>query len=91
MGNEKSDLGGVADDVKDAWHRYLDILEPLRPELYRYARALTRSAWDAEELAQDALARGFVTLGGPEVLAEVCGELKVPWRSNGYRYWPRSG
>jgi hypothetical protein len=24
----------------------------------------------------------------PDVLADVCGELRVPWRSNGYRYWP---
>jgi RNA polymerase sigma-70 factor, ECF subfamily len=24
----------------------------------------------------------------PDVLADVCGELGVPWRSNGYRYWP---
>ena len=24
----------------------------------------------------------------PDVVAEVCGELGLPWRSNGYRYWP---
>jgi len=36
MDNEKADLHGVADDVKDAWHRYLDVFEPLRAELYRY-------------------------------------------------------
>ena len=64
MGDKKADLHGVAGDVKDAWHRYLDVFEPLRPDLYRYARALTRNAWDAEDLAQDALTRGFVTLGG---------------------------
>jgi RNA polymerase sigma-70 factor (ECF subfamily) len=64
MSNEKAGLDGVADDVKDAWHRYLDVFEPLRPELYRFSRALTRSAFDAEDLAQDALIRGFVTLGG---------------------------
>jgi RNA polymerase sigma-70 factor (ECF subfamily) len=34
----------------------------LRPELYRYCRYLTRSPWDAEDLAQDALARAFATL-----------------------------
>ena len=27
----------------------------------------------------------------PDVLAEVCRELGVPWRSNGYRYWPITG
>jgi RNA polymerase sigma-70 factor (ECF subfamily) len=26
----------------------------------------------------------------PDVLAEVCTAFNVPWRSNGYRYWPRS-
>jgi RNA polymerase sigma-70 factor (ECF subfamily) len=35
----------------------------LRPELYRYCRHLTRSPWDAEDLAQDTMARAFVTLG----------------------------
>ena len=23
----------------------------------------------------------------PDVIAEVCGELGVPFRTNGYRYW----
>ena len=23
----------------------------------------------------------------PDVVGEVCGELNLPWRSNGYRYW----
>jgi RNA polymerase sigma-70 factor (ECF subfamily) len=64
MGTDRNDLNDVAEDVKGAWHRYLDAFEPLRPELYRYCRALTRSAWDAEDLVQDALSRGFVTLGG---------------------------
>jgi RNA polymerase sigma-70 factor (ECF subfamily) len=49
--------------VRGSWHRFLDSYEPLRPELYRYCRHLTRSAWDAEDLAQDALTRAFVTLG----------------------------
>lgn len=49
--------------VRGSWHRFLDTYEPLRPELYRYCRHLTRSPWDAEDLAQDALTRAFVTLG----------------------------
>lgn len=49
--------------VRGSWHRFLDTYEPLRAELYRYCRHLTRSPWDAEDLAQDALTRAFVTLG----------------------------
>lgn len=49
--------------VQETWHRFLDVYEPLRPELYRYCRYLTRSPWDAEDLVQDTLARAFVTLG----------------------------
>jgi RNA polymerase sigma-70 factor (ECF subfamily) len=45
-----------------SWTRFLATYEPLRSELYRYCRHLTRSPWDAEDLAQDALARAFVTL-----------------------------
>jgi RNA polymerase sigma-70 factor (ECF subfamily) len=37
--------------------------EPLRSDLYRYCRHLTRSAWDAEDLCQDTLSRAYVTLG----------------------------
>jgi RNA polymerase sigma-70 factor, ECF subfamily len=60
---DKPKLDGQADSAKAAWHRFVETFEPLRPELYRYCRALTRNAWDAEDLVQDALARGLVTLG----------------------------
>jgi RNA polymerase sigma-70 factor (ECF subfamily) len=49
--------------VQTSWHEFLGTYESLRPELYRYCRHLTRSPWDAEDLAQDTLARAFVTLG----------------------------
>jgi RNA polymerase sigma-70 factor (ECF subfamily) len=49
--------------VQSSWHGFLETYEPLRTDLYRYCRHLTRSPWDAEDLAQDALARAFVTLG----------------------------
>jgi RNA polymerase sigma-70 factor (ECF subfamily) len=57
-------LDELSGAVNGSWHRFLDVYEPLRPDLYRYCRYLTRSPWDAEDLAQDALARAFVTLGG---------------------------
>jgi RNA polymerase sigma-70 factor, ECF subfamily len=53
----------LSDDVKTSWHRFLDVFEPMRPDLYRYCRHLTRNPWDAEDLVQDALMRAFVTLG----------------------------
>jgi RNA polymerase sigma-70 factor (ECF subfamily) len=49
--------------VRSSWHGFLETFEPLRPKLYLYCRHLTRSPWDAEDLAQDTLARAFVTLG----------------------------
>lgn len=48
--------------VKKPWRQFLDTYEPLRSELFRYCRHLTRTPWDAEDLVQDALARAFVTL-----------------------------
>lgn len=57
------ELRHLGDDVRASWQRFLDAFEPLRPELYRYCRHLTRTPWDAEDLAQDTLARAFVTLG----------------------------
>jgi RNA polymerase sigma-70 factor, ECF subfamily len=57
------ELERLGAEVQASWHRFLDTFEPLRPELYRYCRHLTRSPWDAEDLAQDAMSRAFVTLG----------------------------
>jgi RNA polymerase sigma-70 factor, ECF subfamily len=56
-------LSALTEPVQGSWHRFLDVYEPLRPELYRYCRYLTRSPWDAEDLVQDTLGRAFVTLG----------------------------
>jgi RNA polymerase sigma-70 factor (ECF subfamily) len=63
MSTTTDDLDELSGAVKGPWHRFLDVYEPLRPDLYRYCRYLTRSPWDAEDLAQDTLARAFVTLG----------------------------
>lgn len=49
--------------AREPWRRFLDTYEPLRPDLYRYCRHLTRSPWDAEDMAQETMARAFVTLG----------------------------
>jgi RNA polymerase sigma-70 factor, ECF subfamily len=52
----------MSDGIKESWRGFLDRYEPLRPQLYRYCRYLTRSPWAAEDMVQDALARAFVTL-----------------------------
>ena len=63
MTNPPADPGSaLSGTVQPSLQRFLEAYEPLRPELYRYCRYLTRSPWDAEDLAQDALARAFVTL-----------------------------
>lgn len=46
-----------------AWARYVDVLAPFRPELHRYCRTLTGDLWDAEDLVQETVLRGFATLG----------------------------
>lgn len=63
MSDEKTPLADLGENVQTTWQRFLDVVEPVRPELYRYCRHLTRNPWDAEDLTQDTLMRGFVTLG----------------------------
>lgn len=52
----------LRDEMRASWHRYLDLVTPLRPGLYAYCRRLTRTVWDAEDLVQEALLRAFGTL-----------------------------
>lgn len=46
-----------------AWRRYLDRTAHLRPALHRFCVRLTGDLFDGEDLLQDALLRGFATLG----------------------------
>jgi len=48
--------------VRIARHQLAQILDPLRPELFRYCRSLTGDLWDAEDLVQDTLFRAFAKL-----------------------------
>jgi RNA polymerase sigma-70 factor (ECF subfamily) len=50
---------GVLDAVRTARREFQRGIEPLRPELYRYCRRLTRDTWDAEDLVQETLTRAF--------------------------------
>ena len=45
-----------------AWFDYLQLLDPFRPDLFRYCRKLTGNLWDAEDLVQDTLEQGFAKL-----------------------------
>jgi RNA polymerase sigma-70 factor (ECF subfamily) len=53
----------LCDDLRAAWHRYIDLLAPLRPALHGYCHRLTGNLWDAEDLVQDTLLRAFGALG----------------------------
>ena len=55
--------GELRDDLRAAWHRYVDLTAPLRGDLHRYCRRLCGNVWDAEDLVQDTLLRGFSRLG----------------------------
>ncbi|MFP2904199.1 sigma-70 family RNA polymerase sigma factor [Pyxidicoccus sp. 3LFB2] len=48
--------------IQASWRLFLDTYEPLRPDLYRYCRNLTRSPWAAEDMAQETMARAFASL-----------------------------
>src|SRR5712692_10306934 len=54
---------GLRDELRGAWHRYIDLLAPLRPVLHGYCRRLTGNLWDAEDLVQDTLLRAFARWG----------------------------
>ncbi|HJQ84891.1 MAG TPA: RNA polymerase sigma factor [Candidatus Binatia bacterium] len=60
----------LREDLRTAWHRYVDLLAPLRPVLHGYCRRLTGNVWDAEDLVQDTLLRAFGTLGSIHVRVE---------------------
>ena len=53
----------MRNETRAAWHRYIDVLAPFRPDLFRYCQKLTGNLWDAQDLVQDTLVKGFGTLG----------------------------
>jgi RNA polymerase sigma-70 factor (ECF subfamily) len=61
--NEAELPDALRDELRAAWHRYVDRVAPLRPALHALCRRLTGNVWEAEDLVQDTLLRGFATLG----------------------------
>lgn len=59
--------GSITDDdaraLRRAWFEYLDTVEPLRRPLHAYGMRLTGNVWDAEDLVQETLLRGFALIG----------------------------
>ncbi len=51
--------GASARAIRTQWFRYLDAIEPQRAALHAYCRRLTGNVWDAEDLVQETLLKGF--------------------------------
>src|SRR5215470_1244192 len=61
MANEITDETARA--LRRTWFDYLDAIEPLRSPLHAYGLRLTGSVWDAEDLVQETLLKGFAMIG----------------------------
>jgi RNA polymerase sigma-70 factor (ECF subfamily) len=49
--------------LRASWFAYVDTVEAVRPALHAYGLKLTGSVFDAEDLTQEALLRGFAIIG----------------------------
>ena len=55
--------------LRKSRNEFLDWIEGVRPDLFRYCRAATPSVWDAEDLVQETLLQAFARL--PQVFAGI--------------------
>jgi len=53
----------TAREMRKLWFDYLDTMASSRPKLHRFCMHLTGSVWDAEDLVQDTLLKGFGQIG----------------------------
>ena len=53
----------TARTMRTLWFDYLDAVEAVRPRLHGFCLKLTGTLWEAEDLVQDTLLRGFGSLG----------------------------
>ena len=49
--------------LRTAWFTYVDAVEPLRTPLHAFGLRLTGNVWDAEDLVQETLLKGFAMIG----------------------------
>ena len=63
------DFKGLVTSLREPHNRFLDWIEGVRPDLFRYCRSLTSSVWDAEDLVQDTLLAAFAKL--PLIFQEI--------------------
>ncbi len=60
---EASITDETARALRTSWFAYVDTVEAIRPMLHAYGLRLTGSVWDAEDLVQETLLRGFAIIG----------------------------
>jgi RNA polymerase sigma-70 factor (ECF subfamily) len=94
FGDPSSDRGGIPPE-----YRHGVLPTPPRLELRVHRGKVLLLGWFAHDTGEAvrAISRAEVTgdrishlrtyLHAPELLAELCGELGVPFRASGYRYW----
>lgn len=60
-------MAEITDDdarrLRRAWFDYLDTIEPLRKDLHAYGMRLSGNVWDAEDLVQETLLKGYAMIG----------------------------
>lgn len=85
----------TAHTARESWHGFLETYEPLRSELYRYCRYADGveavRAVTFLEPDGDRIARMVNHFYDPDFLTDVAGELGIPVRVNGYRWWLKEG
>jgi len=66
-----------ATELRRLWFRYLDTVAPHRPRLHAYCLKLTGSIFDAEDLLQETLLKGFGTIGRGEFSSEAVPDVRA--------------